>query len=162
MSPWLHNECTSKEKTYRLSGIVSRHLIIVIGTHELLLKVHNTNSAFIFLINLLWKFSLWLIFLQIVPQDNILANCHSRQFFPNCLCGSFSNFENFSSTQTNNWKLLFISNFANHSFIMHYHPEELYFFKSSFWMIFLQIVVLDDLFANSLNKSILFTNSRCG
>ena len=23
MSPWLHNECTSKEKTYRLSGIVS-------------------------------------------------------------------------------------------------------------------------------------------
>ena len=23
MSPWLHNECTSKEKTYRLSGVVS-------------------------------------------------------------------------------------------------------------------------------------------
>ena len=23
MSPWLHNECTSKERTYRLSGIVS-------------------------------------------------------------------------------------------------------------------------------------------
>ena len=62
MSPWLHNECTSKEKTYRLSGIVSRHLIIEICTHELLLKVHNKNSAFIFLINLLWKFSLWIIF----------------------------------------------------------------------------------------------------
>ena len=98
MSPWLHNECTSKEKTYRLSGIVSRHLIIVIGTHELLLKVHNTNSAFIFVINPLWKFSLWIILLQIVPPDNILANCHSRQLFAICLSGSFSNFEKFSLT----------------------------------------------------------------
>merc|ERR1719225_888647 len=25
MSPWLHNECTSKEKTFRLSGIVCHH-----------------------------------------------------------------------------------------------------------------------------------------
>ena len=28
MSPWLHNECTSKEKNYRLSGVVSFILII--------------------------------------------------------------------------------------------------------------------------------------
>ena len=29
MSPWLHNECTSKEKTYRLSGVVSFFILII-------------------------------------------------------------------------------------------------------------------------------------
>ena len=69
MSPWLHNECTSKEKTYRLSGIVSIHLIIVIRTHEL---KYTTQILHFFLDQ---------SSLKILVVDHSLANCPSGQHF---------------------------------------------------------------------------------